>query len=262
MNCRICGKETPDVVFGYCPICLKERQVDHKNMYGRMYSDDRYSRLRVQRACEVARANLTQGYYQKVLDLGCYTQEVRNHLTGVYKYTGIDQFEQGHDIINLDLNEVKDLSTYLPCLPNVPNKFDLIFALEIVEHLLYPARLLNACKVLLNPQGVICFSLPNENTLYHRIVMAIGMGCDAQAFKDYKHVHFGTIRQQRAFISEHFKIVGEYSYISTDMHKSRGEWIGKIAKCIPDRFWQFIADACPSLFARGRIYVCKLIPNF
>jgi len=220
--------------------------------WGDMYNSDKYSRLRVHRAVVMA-YSLYEGHNPHVLDVGCYTMEVRNHLPNYCSYTGIDMLEKHEDIIRIDLNQFPNYK-----LEFLDKKYDLIFALEIVEHILYPTAIMKAFQLSLAKDGVICFSLPNENTLYHRIVMAIGIGCDAQAFKDYKHVHFPTIRQQRRFISEYFKIVEEGSYISTDMHKSRGEWIGKIAKKIPDTFWRFIADKFPALFARGRIYVCRL----
>lgn len=230
--------------------------------YGDMYNDDKYSRLRVQKACQVAYQKWLKQFFMgklivcpEVLDIGCYTMEVKRHLPNYCAYTGIDMHEQGKDIITMDLNNYERGD--MPDFYYWNKQFDLIFALEIIEHLLYPDRILKACQSVLNKDGVICFSLPNENTLYQRIVMALGLGCDAQAFKPYKHLHFGTIRQQRAFLKGYFRIVAEYSYISTDMHKSRGEWIGKFAKKIPDQFWQWIADVWPGLFARGRIYVCK-----
>ena len=220
--------------------------------YLNMYSEDKYSRLRLEKALELALLYLGR-IPKNVLDIGCYTQELAKYLPDNCQYTGIDSLIKSPRVINIDLNDPKALDA---CFKGLP-QYDLIFALEIVEHILYPDKLLSACKVLLKEGGIICFSLPNENTLYHRIVMVIGMGCDAQAFKDYKHIHFGTIKQQREFIQSYFKIVGEYSYISTDMSKSRGEWIGKFARCIPDKFWQWFADCWPGLFARGRIYVCK-----
>ncbi len=232
-----------------------QQRTGHTKIYGNMYQDDKYSRLRVMKACQLAQKHY-KGPNPFVLDIGCYTMEVCKYLRNYCHYIGIDEKIKHKDTINMDLN--RDELDRRKIGARYAD-FDLIFAMEILEHLLHPDKILKACQVLLARRGILTISLPNENTLYHRIVMLLGLGCDAQAFKAYKHVHFPTIAQQRAFLKGHFTIIEEASYISTDMHKSRGEWIGKLAKKIPDQFWQWLADCWPGLFARGRIYVCKAL---
>ena len=226
--------------------------MEKEMIYGEMYLEDKYSRLRLEKALELALLYLGR-MPKSVLDIGCYTQELNKYLPWDCQYIGIDSLIKSPRVINIDLNNPEALTA---CFKGLP-QYDLIFALEIVEHILYPDKLLSACKALLKEGGIICFSLPNENTIYHRLVMLLGFGCDAQAFKDYKHIHFGAIRQIRRFIASYFHIIAEYSYISTDMHRSRCEWMGKLARRLPDPFWQWLADTWPSLFARGRIFICQ-----
>ena len=58
----------------------------------------------------------------------------------------------------------------------------------------------NVSKVI-NKDGYMIVSLPNENTIYHRILSLIGVGADTYAFKLFKHLHMPTSNKVKIFIT-------------------------------------------------------------
>jgi len=98
--------------------------------------------------------------------------------------------------------------------------------------------------------------LPNENTLFHRVVSLFGLGIDACAFEDFKHLHLPTIKQSQRFVKKYFNITQKTYYINPGAKGSRAEPLGFIFTLVPDSFWMLLAALAPGLFARGTIFVC------
>ena len=136
-------------------------------------------------------------------------------------------------------------------------QFDVILCTEVLEHLLDPHRHLAKIKELLQDNGLCIISLPNENSIFHRLMSVIGCGVDQCAFELYKHLHLPTIAQSRKFVSRYFKIEVISYYINPSLKGSRGSGFGKILMFFPDAFWDFLAATMPGLFARGVIFKLK-----
>jgi SAM-dependent methyltransferase len=139
----------------------------------------------------------------------------------------------------------------------ISDKFDIIICTEVLEHLINPVNMVENIKKLTKDGGIVLISLPNENTVYHRIMSLLGKGIDMYPFELFKHLHLPTISQSRHFIGRHFEIIKEEYYINPSAKASRTEWLGKVLTVIPDAFWMMLAKWWPGMFARGIILLCK-----
>jgi SAM-dependent methyltransferase len=76
-------------------------------------------------------------------------------------------FNEGADII-CDLNDEK------LCLPVPDNTYELVLCGEVLEHLLWPHRLLTEIHRILLPHGIVIISVPNITSLTYRIAWLFG----------------------------------------------------------------------------------------
>jgi 2-polyprenyl-3-methyl-5-hydroxy-6-metoxy-1,4-benzoquinol methylase len=226
--------------------------------YGDMYQEDKYADLRLKTYAKLLLPYLKNGI--KILDIGCYTARLLDFLPKdkQIEYWGVDFDEQALVIAKQKGAKVKFVKFDTePIL--LENKFDIIVAGEVLEHLINPAKILEQMQQLIKPDGVVLISLPNECTIYHRIMCLFGKGVDSLAFKLYKHLHLPTIKQNEQFVSQYFKIIKKDYFINPGGKGTRIEWFGKITKIIPDALWKTLAYISPGLFARGIILINKHI---
>jgi len=222
--------------------------------YGNYYAKDRFVKMRFDIFKDLLMPYLEKNI--KILDIGCYDGAMLEALKSITKdidYTGVDA-----DLIALTIAsnrgaKIIHLNFETATLPFRDNSFDIVIMGEILEHLRNPAKLMEQTKAVLKPGGKILISLPNECTLYHRLKMLLGKGVDGTGFKAGYHLHFPTIQQNRDFVLTYFNIIKqEYWY-----HLGVGGVIEKLLSLIPKFMIEFFIHVCPSLFARGVIYLCE-----
>lgn len=195
--------------------------------------DDKYALERLKKSVELA--NVKDG--MSALDVGCHQEEARQFLSKDCIYVGLDHikgdsFDGGF---------------------NIYQTFDRILCLEVLEHLQWPKKTLASIDFHLKEDGIAVISLPNEATLFHRFRALLGI-VDQEAFSECgKHLHLPSLKQSIEFVSEQFKIISVSAYES-DGCGTRQKWIVPLLKILP---LKFLASFCPSLFARGFIFVCK-----
>ena len=219
-------------------------------LYGDMYETDKYVKLRFEIYKDLLALYLTENV--EVLDIGCYTADLLK-LFPHLKYFGIDSDEKALQIakergaivmkLNLEDNQIL-----------LDQKFDVILATEVLEHLRDPEKLVQQIKCLLKENGVALLSLPNECTLYHRFKVLLGKGIDGTGFAPHYHLHFPTVKQNDEFIQKHFVIIEKRYWVHTGV----GVKTKKILQKTPDKFWKVLANLWPALFARGVIYLCRV----
>lgn len=90
--------------------------------------------------------------------------------------------EQGHNVTAVDADaenwKVKDIdllvanldSEFSDQIISTRQKFDLVVAIEIIEHLENPFRFVRECSKILKKDGLIVLTTPNVESMYSRIV--------------------------------------------------------------------------------------------
>jgi 2-polyprenyl-6-hydroxyphenyl methylase/3-demethylubiquinone-9 3-methyltransferase len=110
----------------------------------------------------------------KMLDMGCGAGFLTNYLAKLgHSATGIDlsttslEVAKKHD----STNTVNYLSANAYEAPFADQSFDVISAMDILEHVEQPARLIQEASRLLKPQGLFFFHTFNRNALSYIIVI-------------------------------------------------------------------------------------------
>lgn len=229
-----------------------------KCWYGDMYKDDKFAHKRIELCVDLLKPYLKRNI--KVLDIGCYTSAILDFLPSNIEYYGVDFDEKALEIAENRGAKVKFVKfDEEEIIFN--HQFDIIICTEVLEHLKNPYHLMEQIKRLLNKNGTVLISLPNECTAYHRIMCLIGKGVDLCAFQLFKHLHLPTIKQSKDFVSIFFIIAKKAYFVNPGGRCSRWEGLGRITSKIPYSFWTILARLMPGLFARGVIFLCKTKNN-
>jgi 2-polyprenyl-3-methyl-5-hydroxy-6-metoxy-1,4-benzoquinol methylase len=229
--------------------------------YGGLSSEDYYTNRRIHQIAKII-SDLNFKEYN-ILDIGGYNGDL---LFALKKYI---KFKINYSIVDFDksalkLAKKKRIKTYFTDLDNeafdkylnLEKKYNVIVSTECFEHLKFPTMHLERVKFNLQDGGFMIVSLPNENTLYHRILAVIGIGLDTYAFKPYKHLHLPTIKQSEMFLLKFAKIYKKQYWISAQFKYTKMKLLAFL-NLLPDNFWQSLANISPGLFARGTIFVLK-----
>ena len=216
-----------------------------------MYETDRYVKLRFGIYKSMLIPYVKQD--KKILDIGCYMADILKVLPFAGNYYGIDSDEVALEIARQRGANIMKLNLENDQIP-LDEKFDVIISTELLEHLKDPEKLVIQLERLLDKNGVVLISLPNECTIYHRFKVMLGKGIDGTAFAPHYHLHFPTIKQNDEFIEKHFKILERRFWFHLGITPGTEKFLSKI----PDKFWFLLINLFPSLFARGVIYLCKL----
>lgn len=212
--------------------------------WDRMYKRDKYARDRVMISARLLLPYLKDN--DLILDVGCFTQEASKYYPSWIKYLGLDQAKYHRNTQVVELNHGFQ-----------PVACQHALCLETLEHLVDPLDCLESIYKSLSDEGMLVCSVPNEATLFHRLRCLCGT-VDAGAFvSEGKHLHLPSLSQSRRFFEKFFQIVEEKYYISPSACGSKQELIGRILQIFPDAVHHFLARLCPSLFARGFIFLLK-----
>jgi SAM-dependent methyltransferase len=204
---------------------------------------DRPAQARCQKAIRIA--SLRTG--MRVLDIACKDAV----LLGEMRALGVDVSYVGIDISERVIEKSKSLglggeflvSNVLEGTPFPTSSFDRIFALEIMEHLPDPARLLTEARRLLKDDGRLLLSVPNP--YYYMDVVN-----ELRGFPDTDgHLFSFTSANLHAFLELHgFEVeetIGTFFLIPKTL---RGAFR-------TNRVW--VVKHVPELLARSRVYRCK-----
>lgn len=108
--------------------------------------------------------------YHQVLDIGCGDGGLLELVKKDSNYTGVDisptQLQAFKKL--LDKNKRKNVrlvQSDVSKLPFAGNTFDLVFACDVLEHVLDPVKVLKEIHRVTKKNGFIIFSIPNEQLL-------------------------------------------------------------------------------------------------
>lgn len=228
--------------------------------YGDLLSDH-FMALRYSQNLSLISDKIRKTRQVDILDVGGYSADLLGYMQkSGFPTKNINYYVIDYDKSALKIAESRGAKTYFfdfnfGSIPETvkEEKFDVIVCTEVLEHLLDPAKHLKSFREILKPKGVCLISLPNENTIFHRIYALIGIGIDQYPFTLYKHLHFPTVSQAKGFFGKYFKIQKIKYYINPGGKGSRFGVVGFFFRLFPDSFWYFLADRFPGLFARGTI---------
>lgn len=180
-----------------------------------------------------------------VLDIGCndgYLKDISHESNTFY---GIDYSETSvreankkfKSAVQKDLNDLNNLA--LPW--NI--KFDVLVFGDILEHLLYPEKVLNFyVNSYLKENGVVIISLPNVANFMIRISLLFGkFNYSDSGILDRTHLHLYTFKSALELIKKNENLVVEKIY-------GGSTYLGLLIYLFP-----FLKG----LFATNIIYVCR-----
>ncbi len=130
----------------------------------------------------------------RVLDLGCGNGSL-SHLisTRGHQVVGIDHSESGIALARGHFPDCQFLQASLYDLPldRLEGSFDVVMAVEVIEHLLYPRELVRAAEKMLRPGGRLIISTPYHGYFKYLALAASGkMDRHMTALWDGGHVKF------------------------------------------------------------------------
>ncbi len=171
------------------------------------------------------------GNGKKVLDVGCAGGQLGEICDGNIFY-GVEGNEEALKEASKVYKEVKliDLNS-IPQKEIFDIKFDYIVFADVLEHLLYPDKILNYFKKYLKNDGIIIVSLPNIALWRVRLNLLLGkFDYTDYGVMDRTHLHLYTFKTSKELIeSSGLKVIDQkgatYSF---------GNWINYTGKIIQE----------------------------
>lgn len=94
-------------------------------------------------------------------------------------------------------------SLSIESLDQVSERYDIVIAADILEHLVYPEEILSKLKTCVKKNGVLLVSLPNVANLYVRLNLLLGrFPYHNKGILDSSHLHFYTRRSAERLLSK------------------------------------------------------------
>lgn len=113
----------------------------------------------------------------KILDFGCGNGSFA-HLIAQRRHevVGIDYSESGIELARKNFPECNFIKANIYDLPyeKLRNSFDIIFSIEVIEHLFYPRELMKTAKQCLKSKGLFILTTPYHGYLKNLIIAILG----------------------------------------------------------------------------------------
>ncbi len=154
---------------------------------------------------------------KKILDVGCGSGVITSFLTRDNEVWGMDISKKalekakhyGLKTIQYDIEKK---------FPFRKKQFDIIICREVFEHLINPIFTLQEIERVLNDNGILITSVPNQFNWKKRIKLLLGDNLSSDYFKgfnewNYPHIRFFTFKGFKKFLSSGgFKINKNFSF--------------------------------------------------
>lgn len=204
-----------------------------------------------------------------ILDIGCGDGRVTEELLKIgHDVYGIDTSEKAVKLakekgIKAVVNNIEDYQS--------EQKFDLIIATDILEHLFEPLEVLQKMRGWLNENGEIIVAMPNHFDLRNRLNILMGKSIVHWSLKrsikswDYDHIKFLTLKEFKEMIRRvgFFIKKEQYNFMGGGLIPSRftpGFIREILLKLFPGLFsGKFIFSLSKEKAKSEKIYVLKTI---
>jgi SAM-dependent methyltransferase len=182
----------------------------------------------------------------KLLEAGAQDELLKRLLPKNISYCSIDMY--GNPDYKLDLNIDK--------IPVKDNTFDILVCCEMLEHTLYPKKILKELKRVVKKDGLCLLSMPNEYNFWLRLLylFAIKPGCTDEPFEivtKFQHIQKPRVKDDLKLFSDYFRIL-KVHYIWQSRLGNKNNFFYSF-----DRIINFLAQIFPTLFARQVMVIAK-----
>lgn len=162
---------------------------------------------------------------------------------------------------DLDALDVETMVCRAEELPYADDSFDLVFAGEVLEHLLYPNEFLDRASAVLRPGGLLLLSTPNLTSWHNRALVALGYSPSNYSSLPARHVGLPSVLRARLGqgYGDHVRVFG-FRALREVFSADPWQLVGLDAQnCRSDgrafRRFRRLADLLPTSF-REDVFVC------
>lgn len=177
----------------------------------------------------------------RILEVGAQDEVLRKFIPKEMSYYSLDMY--GNPDYKVDLNTRK--------IPVKNHTFDVLICLEMLEHTLYPQKILEELKRVTKKEGLFILSMPNDYNFWLRLnyLFAIKSECTDEPFEvvsKFQHIHKPRVKDILNLFFSNFKIIqviplwqSRLSNIS-DFFYSLDKIINLFARLFPNLFARLI----------------------
>jgi 2-polyprenyl-3-methyl-5-hydroxy-6-metoxy-1,4-benzoquinol methylase len=173
-------------------------------------------------------ANIAKGKTKiRILDLGCGNGSLTHAIARQgYEVVGIDESTTGIAIARQSFPECNFIQSSIYNLPYdiLENSFDVVLAVEVIEHLFYPKELIRAARRCIKPDGHLVITTPYHGYLKNLALAMTGkMDQHFTSLWDGGHIKFFSVSTMRAllegekFTDVSFRFSGRLPYLWKSM---------------------------------------------
>jgi 2-polyprenyl-3-methyl-5-hydroxy-6-metoxy-1,4-benzoquinol methylase len=163
----------------------------------------------------------------RILDIGCGNGSFSNLIAqNGYEVVGLEESASGVKFANQSFPNCHFIQGSIYNIPytELGNKFDVIIACEVIEHLFYPKELARNVKPCLNPNGLLIITTPYNGYLKNLIIAATGkMDQHLTTLWDGGHIKFFSVATMTTLLKSEnyrnikFKFAGRFPYLWKSM---------------------------------------------
>jgi len=171
------------------------------------------------------------GQSLEILDIGCGQGYLAKKLVLLgHKVVGVDisneALQLAHPYLTKSFCFNLEDETWPEAL--LAEKFDIIIATEVIEHLFWPVEFLNQLSILLKKDGHVIITTPNFLFWKNRLKMLFGFfEYAATGLLDFSHIRFFNYKYFKKTIQEsQLKIIREHHFYP-NFYKRKLNFIGK-----------------------------------
>ncbi|MEH2048735.1 class I SAM-dependent methyltransferase [Nostoc sp.] len=163
----------------------------------------------------------------RILDIGCGNGSLSNLIAQHgYEVVGIEESESGVKFASQTFPDCHFIQGSIYNLPyaEIGEKFDIVIAAEVIEHLFFPKELVRNAKQCIKPNGRLIVTTPYHGYLKNFMLAVSGkMDKHFTTLWDGGHIKFFSVATMTALLKTEnytnikFKFAGRYPYLWKSM---------------------------------------------